>query len=88
MFINGVSALFQEFGCELAYPVYEGLVGTTLMLINYLISMIYLLLFLSPTLAASEYSEFFFECFGGEGTKIYELDFLVGHCFVHSCTSE
>lgn len=49
--INGVIPLFLELGCEVAYPVPEGLACSFLTIGNNAFGMIYFLIFLNPTLA-------------------------------------
>ncbi|XP_067935938.1 solute carrier family 49 member 4-like [Watersipora subatra] len=50
--IGGIP-LYYELGCELAFPVYEGLCGTFITVINDLIGLAFYALFLIPSLAHS-----------------------------------
>jgi len=52
--INGVCPLYYELGCEISYPVHEGLTCVMMVQMNTFISMVYFLLFLVPSLANSE----------------------------------
>ncbi|KAF6036656.1 DIRC2 [Bugula neritina] len=51
--INGAIPIYYEMGCELAFPVHEGLTCSLLTLTNNLFGMMFFLIFLVPSLAAN-----------------------------------
>jgi len=55
MFINGCVPLFYELGCEVTFPVHEGLTNTVLNVVNNLVGMLFFLLFLVPSLASGTF---------------------------------
>ena len=55
--MNGVVPLYYELGCEITFPVYEGLSSTFITVVNDTCGLIFYALFLIPALADGESSK-------------------------------